>query len=181
VVAYAVDGDLQSPATKVRRWFEGTGPFPILAVIMAAVGTMFLVLTLSSIGGLVWTGTAVKGNEQGGLVYYTYKGHVYTVDDLNSYRTGPRTVYVDPGNPGRAVLNTPVSGGIQLATVGGPYLIAAGFVVWSVRRKRFYLKRRREANELGGDAKFGLGLDDHTMQRLLDRQRSSGQGRTGSG
>lgn len=142
---------------------------------MAGVATTFLAFTLSSIGGLVWTGTAVKGSEQAGLVYYTYKGHVYTVDDINSYRTGPRTVYVDPGNPARAVLNTPVAGGIQLATVAVPYLIAVAFAVWAVRRRRFYVRRRRAANDQFGPGKYGLGIDDQTMQRLLERQRNPDQ------
>ena len=142
---------------------------------MAGVGTMFLILTLSSIGGLVWTGTSVHGTEEGGLVYFTYHGHVYTVDDRGSYRNGPRTVYVDPNNPARAVLNNPVSGTIQAATVGGPFLLAALFTGWTLRRKRFYLSRRRLANEEGGRDAFGLGLDDNTMQRLLDRQRAGGR------
>ena len=141
-------------------------------MVTALIGTILLVLNLSSVGGLVWTGTPVHGSEQGGLVYYTYGGHVYTLDDLGSFRTGPRTVYVDPSNPGRAVLNHAVWGGLQLASVAVPYLLALGFAVGTIRRKRFFLSRQRLARENGGQGTYGIGLDDGTMQRLLERQRT---------
>jgi hypothetical protein len=154
----------------VRRAFTGTGPFPVLALVAAAVGTMFLVLTLNSIGGLIWTGTAVKGQEESGLVYFRYHGQVYTVDDPGSFRSGPRTVYIDPHDPTRSTLNSTIAGGLQAAVVFGPYLAAAVFTGLAVSRKWRYVRRRREAIA-GGAETYGTGVDEATMAWLLDRQR----------
>jgi hypothetical protein len=161
----------------LRRFFEGTGPFPAIALALAALGTMFLVLTLDSIGGLVWTGTAVHGTEQNGLVLYRYHGATYSVDDSGSTRSGPRVVYIDPSNPRRAVLNTPASEALQIVVVGVPYALALGFAMYSVRRKWRYSRRYRSVSTTDPDT-YGYGLDPEAINRLRARQQTDVQRRT---
>jgi hypothetical protein len=140
---------------------------------------MFLVLTLNSIGGLVWTGTAVHGTEQSGLVLYRYHGTTYSVDDAGSTRSGPRIVYIDPGNPRRAVLNTPASEALQIVIVGVPYALALAFAVHSVRRKWRYNRRYRSVSTKDPDT-YGYGLDPEAINRLRTRQQTDVQRRTGA-
>lgn len=161
----------------LRRMFEGTGPFPALALALAIIGTIFLVVTLNSIGGLVWTGTAVHGTEQNGIVLYRYHGANYSVDDAGSDRNGPRTVYIDPSNPSRAVLNTTAAGWLQTATVGVPYAVALAFALESVRRKWRYRQRRRLLSTSPDQGTFGYGLDPETVNWIRARQQTGSQGR----
>jgi hypothetical protein len=163
----------------LRRFFEGTGPFPAIALALAALGTLFLVLTLDSIGGLVWTGTAVHGTEQDGLVLYRYHGATYSVDDSGSTRSGPRTVYIDPGNPRRAVLNTPASEALQIVIVGVPYALALAFAAHSFRRKWRYSRRFRSVSSSDPDT-YGYGIDAEAMNRLRARQQTDVQRRSGT-
>jgi hypothetical protein len=165
----------------LRRAFEGTGPFPAIALALALLGTILLIVTLNSIGGLVWTGTAVHGTEQQGIVLYRYHGVNYSIDDAGSSRTGPRTVYVDPHDPSRAVLNTRASGWLQNATVGVPYVLAAAFALESVRRKVGYRRRRRLLSTSPDRDTFGYGLDPETVNRLRARQHTDAQGRAQRG
>jgi hypothetical protein len=162
----------------LRRLFEGTGPFPAIALALAALGTIFLVLTLNSIGGLVWTGTAVHGTEHNGMVLYRYHGTNYSVDDSGSTRSGPRTVYIDPSNPGRAVLDTAASEALQTSVVAIPFALALGFALHSVRRKWRYNRRFRLVNNTDSQT-FGYGLDAETVNRLRARQQTDVQRRDG--
>jgi hypothetical protein len=74
------DGRVQRGGTsRLRHVLEGTGPFPAVALVLAAVGLMLLLLTLNCIGGLVYTGQAVHGNEQDGIVVYCYRGNGYSL------------------------------------------------------------------------------------------------------
>ena len=162
----------------MKRWlgrvFEGAGPFPVVALVLAAVGVMFLILTLASIEGLVWTGQAVHGNEQGGIILYSYRGTNYSFDDSGSNRTGPRTLYIDTSDPSRAVLKSPASVALDVLTVGGPMVGALCFAAEAVRRKRRYVRRRR-ANLTRIGEEFGGGLDPETIRRLIARQQADVQ------
>jgi hypothetical protein len=139
-----------------------------IAAGLAVLGTIFLVFTLTSIGGLVWIGTPVHGVERDGIVYYSYGGQQYTIDDSGSYRTGPRTVYVDSSKPTRAVLATFGSQAIQDSIVGVPWIAALAFFVLAIRRKWRYVRYRRDRETRPEQRpSYGEGLDPELIRRVL--------------
>jgi hypothetical protein len=171
----SVDGSPQKhPALRrFRQVVEGCGPQLAAAAALATLGTIFLIFTLTSIGGLMWIGTPVHGHEQDGIVYYSYGGQQYTIDDNGSFRTGPRTVYVDSGKPTRATLETTSSLAIQDAIVGVPYLGAVVFALVAIRRKWRYARRRRDHDEHPEQrASFGEGLDPELVRRVLSERKA---------
>lgn len=156
------------PRRRIRRALEGSGPLLAVSAGLAALGTIFLVLTLTSIGGLVWIGTPVHGMEQNGIVAYSYHGQSYSIDDTGSYRTGPRTVYIDSSNPSRAVLYTWDSQAIQDSIVAVPYLGAVVFLLVAVRIQWRYTRRRRDRDRHPERrAAFGEGLDPEVIRQIL--------------
>ena len=42
------------------------------------------------------SGDRFLGNEQNGVVYYSYQGHDYSFDDVNSFRSGPAHRLIQP-------------------------------------------------------------------------------------
>jgi hypothetical protein len=134
----------------VKGLFRGTGPFS-------------------------WTANSVHGTEQDGIVYYTYHGASYTVDDAGSRRSGSRTVYVIPSKPGDAELMVTGTRIVDWTTTGGPLLVAAGFLTWGFTRKSRNSRRRASASQSGPS--FGEGLDRQAVRQLLAQQKASGQQR----
>lgn len=137
---------------------------------MAFVGTVFLVAILASPGSWQWwSAKQVPGTEQNGVVYYSYRGQHYSVDDVNSFRSGPRDVWLDPSNPSHAVVHVTVARVSDWAVTAGPYtmalvLLGAGF--W--RRRRIRHDKAERAGERGEG--FGDGLDSDTVRRLIEER-----------
>jgi hypothetical protein len=159
---------------RVRRRFEGTGGLAWAALAAAFVGTVFLIAVLASPGSWEWTGSKqVAGTEQNGVVYYTYSGHHYSTDDVNSFRTGPRTVWVDPSNPSNAVLHVTVAQASDWAVTAGPYTACVVLLIAGFWRRRRILRERREraANPF---IAFGDGIDDDTIRSLLAKRDAGG-------
>ena len=156
----------------VRRMFEGTGGWTVAASAMVFLGTVFVVAILASPGAWQWwNGTQVLGNEQNGVVYYSYQGHDYSFDDVNSFRSGPRTVWIDPSNPSKAVVSVTVAQVSDTVLTAGPYLaatllLAAGF--WRRHRNR----RRRLDPTFDPFIAYGEGIDQVTIDRMLADKRA---------
>jgi hypothetical protein len=155
----------------MRHWFEGTSPFPAVALIVFLLGCGFLLADLLSPSTLLWTGRPVRGTEHGGIVYYSFRGQSYTLDDPATAHVKSRTVYVDASNPSNAMLDNSVNRAVDIATVGGSYgitvlLFAAGFARRAHRRRK-----RRPEGRSGYRGSFGDGLDPGTVARLLAGQR----------
>ncbi len=131
-------------AMQIRRRLEGTGPFAPLALAALVIGSVFLLLAATGPSAVQWTGRQVHASEQGGVIYFSYQGQHYTMDDPGSKRTGTRTVYLDPADPAAAITASPVDRALDVVTVGGPCLAAAAFVAAGVRRQRRYRWRRLE-------------------------------------
>jgi hypothetical protein len=161
-------------------WFAGTGPFLWIGLALALVGTLSLVGTTYSSSWLLWTGQPVRGTEQGGIVYYSYRGVNYNFDDTGSQQlpgssqSRVRTVYVDPSDPSNAILDSTVARIIDVVTVVGPFLAAMVFVAVGFRRKRRNNRRRRSAAAIPPEERFGEGLDHDLVQRLLAQQKADG-------
>lgn len=78
---------------------------------------------------------SVRGYEQGGLAIHSVGGKNYAADDVNSYRTGPVTVYYIPSDPSKGsvhdatqVIDWAVTGG-ERAPIPAPALMRAVAVV----------------------------------------------------
>jgi len=95
-----------------------------------------LLVAANSSSALQWTGTAHRGTERDGIVFYSFGGRDYTLDDPGSTRTGERTLYLDPSRPADAVLPSLGDRVLDIGTVGVPYLVAIGFLLAGWRRRR---------------------------------------------
>lgn len=140
----------------VGRWLRRTGPFFWLSLVFALAGTIYLTGLLTSTAGLIWTGHAVHATETDGIINYSYRGKGFTIDDTGSFRSGPLTVYVDPGDPGNAVVNRIVPRISEEFFVVAPYAASVAFaVIGLVRRAR--RKRRVVEGKKAGAYGFGFG------------------------
>jgi hypothetical protein len=128
------------------------------ALAFVVVGLIFFGSILSSPGGWQWwDAAAVHGSEHRGVVFYSYRGTNYSVDDLQSVRTGPRTVWVDPSNPATAVLSVSTPRVSDTAITLGPLVLAGVFFGAGLIRSRRHQRQRAAIAQSGGS--FGDGLD----------------------
>ena len=155
---------------RMRRWFEDMGTYVAGAVALFIVGSLFLVAAVQSPSMLQWTGTAVKAVESGGIAYYSFHGQTYTMD-VTSPVLQSGTVYLDPADPSIAMFSNPLTRWADIATVGGPY--AASVLLLTLGFARRSRRRRKRQKDRGPGVSFGTGLDNVTLDRLLDRQRRS--------
>jgi hypothetical protein len=127
------------------RVFEGTSPFPVLALVAFGFGVLVLLAELQSPTSLLWTGKRVPASIEGGIAFYRYDGVEYSIDvpgegpgPLGHGR--PATVFIDPNEPSRAMLDSPQrwveAGFVLFGFVVAAVLLATGFVRRSVRRRR---------------------------------------------
>ncbi|HWE57561.1 MAG TPA: hypothetical protein VG435_18800 [Acidimicrobiales bacterium] len=149
---------------RLRSFLPDRNLYSAGALIAAVMASAFFVAILLSPGAWQWwNAVAVHGNEQSGVVSYTYRGHNYSLDDTNSMATRTRTVYLNPDDPSAAVLNIEVARISDSVITGGLYLVALGFLVAAVRRRRTRDRRSR------GDHsdRFGGGIDPEFVQRII--------------
>ena len=168
---------MRSPASEVgwiRRRMGGTGGLPWVGLAVAVAGTFFLGSILVTPGEWQWwlQAKAVHGNEVHGIVTYTYHGVAYTIDDLQSARSGPRTVYLVPSNPanGEATGHTE-NQIVDWSSTLGAYVAAGLFVAGGFVRKRRLDSKLAAARGDTPRETFGQGLDPDVMTQLLERQR----------
>jgi hypothetical protein len=117
---------------RVRGWFDGAGWFVGGAVALFVFAVLAVLLELQSPEIVLWTGQPVVGTEQHGIVYYQWQGQSYSLDAKGYGSAKALTVYVDPGNPSNAMVDSvadrlgpsllvglPALGGVILLVVGG--------------------------------------------------------------
>jgi len=169
---------LSSTLSALKRRFWGTGGLPWAGFVFAVVGVVFLVLLLLSPDGWQWwmDVKTVHGQEQSGVVSYSYRGLHYTVDDVGSLRSGPRLVYLIPSDPADGALKVRANQIFDWSITAGPLLIAVAFVsAGFVHKSRN--RRRLDAARSSSQGAYGLGLDEETIRRLLAQQKDAGQSR----
>lgn len=122
------------------RWLRslgGWGTASLVLLALTSVGVLSIALSPTSI---YWTGTAVHGYEQGGIVYYRYAGKDYTMPGRGSAgdeRQVPRTVYLRPSRPTDAMLRNPYGYGADVAFVAvWPVAAAVCLAVGTARRRQ---------------------------------------------
>jgi hypothetical protein len=155
-----------------RHVFEGTGAFPWIGLGFLVVSVLFLMSILLTPDGWQWwlNAKTVHGSEQDGIVYYTYGGTNYAVNDPDSLGTGPRVVYLISSKPWAGALTDTGNRVLDWTVTGGPVLVATGFVAWGFRRRSHINRRRTDANH--PEATFGEGLDSGVVRRLIAEQNS---------
>jgi hypothetical protein len=77
---------------RIQNAFDGLGwPTGIAVVLIVFSVLTLLLISQSSFDRLQWTGARVIGNEQQGLVFYTYKGQRNSLD-VKGFATNPHYV-----------------------------------------------------------------------------------------
>jgi len=112
-------------------------------------------------------------------VSYSYQGQNYNVDDPDSTRTGPRTVYIVASDPSDGELHARVNQVIDWTITAGPYSVGTVFVAAGFAHKKRNRRRSVRAESDPSEGSYGQGLDEETVQRLLAQQK--GDGRFGRG
>ena len=155
----------------LRRLLGGTGLTAVVGAALIAVGLLFLVAIVASPGAWQWFGArTVPGHEVQGVVTYRVGGVAYSIDDVNSYRTGPRTVWVDPSDPARSALTVTVARASDWALTAGPIVIGGGLIGLALGRRRRQRRVMDAAILAGGDRAYGYGIDPGTIERMRARR-----------
>jgi hypothetical protein len=158
---------------RIQNAFDGLGwPTGIAVVLIVFSVLTLLLISQSSFDRLQWTGARVIGNEQQGLVFYTYKGQRNSLD-VKGFATNPHyVVYVDRSDPSTAEADSRGTRGLDAGFVLGPLVLAAVSMSLGVTRRR----RQRRGDRSGGtdrNSGFGQGLDDDFVKRKLDELRGN--------
>ena len=153
---------------RFRNALEGNGFIVSVAVFFLALGLILIPFVLLS--SVQFTGTAVQGVDRGGIVYYTYNGQNYTVDDTSRFNS--HTVYLRPKRPDTTAElgNTPTKV-LDVAIVAVPFLIA--FTITGVEARRYWRFRRAQYKPV--PVGFGQGLDHEVLHRLIEKRRQDDQ------
>lgn len=149
---------------RIRDAFDGSGLVISAAVFFFALGLILIpVVFLSSVR---WTGTSVQGVDRGGIVYYTYNGQNYSLDDTSRFDS--HTVYFRPSRPDTtAQLGNSAATVVDIGSVAVPFLIGLAIVGFETRRIWRTRRTRNNPAAIG----FGHGLDLEVVHRLLDERR----------
>jgi hypothetical protein len=155
-----------------ERWYHDTGPYTGLAVALFVLGVLFIYVAVTNGDKLVWTEIPVHGSQRDGIVYYSFQGTEYSLDNAHETSSHPATVYVDAAHPYRATLVNPLfSKLIDVVTVGVPLAAAAALVPIGLLRKRSRARRRRIRH---GSEDYVRG--EEVFQRLHEERRREGPG-----
>jgi hypothetical protein len=133
---------------RVRGCFDGAGWFVGLATVLFAFALLAVLLELQSPDLVLWTGHRVAGTEQGGIVTYRWAGQQYSLNARGYGSARDVGVYLDPANPGNAMIdNLPdrivVDSFIGAPVAGGLALLVAGLT----RKPRRVRRKARLARE----------------------------------
>lgn len=129
--------------TRVRGWFDGAGWFAGLAVALFAFALLMVLVELQSPDLLLWTGHRVVGTEQGGIVSYRWHGQPYSLDAPGYGSSKAVSVYLDPADPGNAMIDNVADRVLVSSLIGGP--VAGGVVLLVVGLTRKHRWERRNA------------------------------------
>ncbi|MGH3425246.1 MAG: DUF3592 domain-containing protein [Nocardioidaceae bacterium] len=136
-------------------------PSSKVAIALVCAGVLVLLLLAQLPERLYWTGDAVQGVNNGGIVYYQVDGREWTVNDPGPVpaQDTPVTVYVDPDEPSHALLQGPgrwIDGVFVLV-----WFVAAALLVALAASRRAVGRRRR----------VGEDPDPDWVRRHLDSTR----------
>ncbi len=158
---------------RVGGWFDGAGWSVGLAAALFVFALLVVVLELQSPDLVLWTGHRVVGTEQGGIVRYQWQGQGYSLDAPGYGSSKAVSVYVNPANPGDAMMDNAADRAAISFLVGAP--VTAGVAVLVVGLTRRYRWARRPRSRAGAAA-AGDGLDPDFVARHLRELRGGDRG-----
>jgi hypothetical protein len=130
---------------RIRDAFAGAGGYIAGAVVLFIAALLFALLGLQSPSALMWTGQAVSGSEQAGIVYYSWHGQSYTLDDRGSASASHVLVYIDPANPSDGIVYHTWDRVGTILVIGVPLVASMAVLAWggsrNYRWKRRNIKR----------------------------------------
>jgi hypothetical protein len=133
---------------RVRGWFDGAGWFVGLAAVLFAFALLAVLLELQSPDLVLWTGHRVAGTEQGGIVTYRWAGQQYSLNANGYGSVQDVSVYLDPANPGNAMIDNLPDRIVVTAFVGAPVAGGLALIVAGLTRKPRRVRRKvRRARE----------------------------------
>ncbi len=127
---------------RVRKWFDGAGWFVGGAVVLFAFALLALIVEVQSPDAVLWTGQHVVGTEQRGLVYYRWQGQQYTFPVNGQGNEKAIGVYLDPGNPEHAMLDSAIDRAVAVLLIGVPAAAGAGLLVMGGTRNYRWARRK---------------------------------------
>ena len=141
----------------------GRAPALVWAALLIVLGGITTGFAFTSV---LWTGTSIQGVERGGIVYYTFRGQNYSVDDTSRFNSP--TVYFDPHDPGgTAQLDNIAFRLVSVGLAALPILIALVIIGFDIRRRRIIRRQTKAPDE----RVFGDGLDVDLVHRLNVERR----------
>lgn len=158
--------------TRTRRFFDGTGPYPGLAIGCFVVGFLLLLSILLSPHGWQWwlDAKAVQGHEQNGIVSYSFAGQTWTIDDSGSASASrPRTVYVIAADPAHGELTNTSTVILDWTATCAPAAVGVGLVAVGFRRRSRL--RRRQLSSDPTSAGHGQGIPSEVIKNITSENR----------
>ena len=132
----------------MRSWFDGAGWSSAWLVALFAFALLAVLLQLQSPDLVLWAGTRVVGTEQGGIVSYRWHGQQYSINAAGYGSAKNVSVYLDPGDPGNAMIDHIATRILDSALIGAP--IAGGvalLIAGGTRKYRWARRNARRARE----------------------------------
>ena len=91
---------------------------------------------------VLWTGQRVVGTEQRGLIYYRWQGQQYTFPVNGQGNEKAVGVYLDPGNPEHAMLDSAIDRAVAILLIGVPAAAGVGLLVLGGTRNYRWARRK---------------------------------------
>ncbi len=133
---------------QVRKWFDGAGWFVGGAVLLFIFALLATLIEFQSPDAVLWTGQRVVGTEQRGLIYYHWQGQQYTFPVNGMGNEKAIGVYLDPGNPEHAMLDSAIDRVVAVLLIGVPAAAGAGLLfMGGTRNYRWARRKAKRARE----------------------------------
>lgn len=156
---------------RLRNAFDGAGWFLGLAVVLSFAGALWLLAVIQSTEVVLWIGRHVIGSEQGGIIFYRWQGHTYSLDVPGFGAARHVSLYVNPGDPSVAMVDSPVGRAFADLLSASPFIGALALVAAGPVRNWRQRRRKRLGRAPSG---FGRGLDEDFVARRLEELRRGG-------
>ncbi len=101
-----------------------------------------LFIEFHSPDAVLWTGQRVVGTEQRGLIYYRWQGQQYTFAVNGVGNEKAVGVYLDPGNPAHAMLDSTIDRTVAVLLIGVPAVAGVGVLVLGGTRNYRWTRRK---------------------------------------
>jgi len=112
------------------------------AVVLFIFALLAVLVGFQSPDAVLWTGQRVVGTEQRGLIYYRWQGQQYTFPVNGQGNEKTVGVYLDPGNPEHAMLDSTIDRAVAILLIGVPAAAGVGLLVLGGTRNYRWARRK---------------------------------------